>query len=84
MIDELSTEPSEHQFGSSVVIIHYGAAEISPGAREFLFRIKRMGIVLVYRQEVSREEVDHLNGRDLAEYLLIHARHKSLLFAYRE
>jgi hypothetical protein len=84
MTDEFPSEPSEHEFGSSTVIIHYGTAEISAGAREFLFRIKRMGIVLVYRQEVSRSEVDHLDGRELAEYLLIHARHKSLLWAYRE
>ena len=85
MTDTLDpNNPPEYRFGSSVVIVHQGITEISAGTREFNFRIKRMGIVRVYHQACSARETDNLTGRELAEYLLRHARQTCLQFAYRE
>jgi hypothetical protein len=82
--DESAPTSPEHVFGDTVVIIDHKTTHRPYGSSEFNFRIKRLGLVRVYRIEVVDENIAAFDDRRLAEYLLRHSRHKSLLFAYRE
>jgi hypothetical protein len=76
--------PPEYRFGDTVVVIYGSIDRISPGCRRVKFVLKRLGMVRVYEMEINKADTDALNGRDLANYLRVHARHRSLVFAYPE
>jgi hypothetical protein len=83
--DEPAPQPIvEYRFGSNVVILESSKPPGEPGTRVHIVRVKRLGIVRVHRIEVTDSETGHLRGRDLAEYLLLHARYRTMLFAYHE
>jgi hypothetical protein len=82
--DPAAPGPPEFRFGDCIVIVDYNTTARPIGTREFNFRVKHLGHVRVYRVEVDRMLTDHLTAQELAAYLLRCARHKSLLFTYRE
>jgi len=85
-VTDPTADPSpEHVFGDVVVIIDHKTTHRPYASTEFNFRIKRLGVTYAYRVEISDEEIAKFEDRRLAEYLLRHARHRSLLYPpYRE
>lgn len=84
MTDETAPTSPEHLFGDAVVIVDNYTTQRPAGSVEFNFRVKRLGLVRVYRVEVDQSHIFGMTPRHVAEFLLRHARHKSLLFAYRD
>jgi hypothetical protein len=82
--DETAPTSPEHKFGDAVVIIDHKTGHRPYHSQEYIFRVKRLGMIRLYRIEVHDEEIAGFSDRRLAEYLLRHGRHKSLLFAYKE
>lgn len=84
MTDDPISEPTEYRFGSTVVIIDSSKPPGAPGTRVHIFRVRRNGIVRAYRLEVEDSQTGHMQGEELARYLMLHARHRSMLFPYEE
>ena len=84
MSDPEAPDPPGFTFGDSTVIVDHNTSVLAWGNREFSFRVKRLGTVTVYRVEVPEVTIARMNQRELAEYLLRHARHRSRLFTYRQ
>jgi hypothetical protein len=80
--EEVRPESPEFQIGDAFVRVDYNTTYRPMGSREFNFRVRRNGVVIVYRTEVSDNEVAHMSARDVAAYLLKRARQKSELFRY--
>lgn len=77
-------ETPRFQVGDSFVTVDHTTTVRPFGTREFMFRVKRLGLVTAYRVDVPLEEVESLTPQQLAEYLMLKVRQKSKLFSYRE
>lgn len=73
----------EFRFGDETVIVDSTTTARPHGYREFIFRVRRPGIVTVYRFDVPIEDLARATPRQTAEYLLRQCRSgKAKLFEY--
>lgn len=78
-------KPREHQVGSAFIIIDLNEnAASSAGYREVIWRVRRAGVVSVYRSWLSDASIPGLDAYGTAAYLLTQAHRRSLLFTYRD
>jgi hypothetical protein len=63
------TAAPEFQVGDALVRIDHNTTHRPFNSREFNIRVRRAGIVSVYRFEVQQKQVDYLTRQKLAEFL---------------